>query len=90
MNVVEGLIDCRAAGGPYSPYMEDSRYLLAFGADAERITRAPGVSVLRRLRDVVIVEVERSQAVELADGADYVYVYRSPTDALLALSVFEQ
>ncbi|MGH2590869.1 MAG: hypothetical protein ACRDGW_08745 [Actinomycetota bacterium] len=66
------------------------KYLLAFGADTERVTNAPGVSVLRRVYEVVVVEAERSLATELADGGDCVRVYHSPEDALLALSVFER
>ena len=58
--------------------------------DADKITNAPGVSVLRRVRDVVVVETESSQAERLAGEGGHVHMYRSSTDALRALSVFER
>lgn len=70
--------------------MEDRRYLLALGEDADRVTNAPGVSVLRRVRNVVVVETGIAQAVRLAHEGEYVHVYRSSTEALRALSVFER
>lgn len=70
--------------------MEDMGYLLALGEDADKITNAPGVALLRRVRNVVVVEADRSQAVRLADEGEHVHLYRSSTAALLALSVFER
>jgi hypothetical protein len=69
--------------------MEDVKYLLALGDDADKITNAPGVSVLRRVGDVVVVETESSQAVRLSHESEHVHVYRSSIEALRALSVFE-
>ncbi|MGZ5351504.1 MAG: hypothetical protein ACXWXQ_00920 [Actinomycetota bacterium] len=70
--------------------MEDRRYVLALGEDADKVANALGVSVLRRVRNVVVVETGSSQAIRFAHEGEYVHVYRSSTEALRALSVFER
>ena len=66
------------------------RYVLALGDDADRVEIATGTAVIERLPDVVLVEADESVARELAADGEYVHVYASPHDALLALSLFRE
>lgn len=83
----------RPATGPrYSGYImgggETIRYVLALGEDADRVEKAAGTAVIERLPHVVLVEAEDSVARALAAEGDYVHVYSSPHDALIALALF--
>ena len=67
----------------------DRRYVLGFGDDAEAVVRAPGVTLIRQLPRAALVQTDRALAAALAAAGEYVAVYRSIGDALLAIAVFE-
>lgn len=64
-------------------------FVLALGADAEQVEDVEGVNILRRVRNVVLAEVDKLQAERLVDAGEYVHAYRDRDVALRALSVFE-
>jgi hypothetical protein len=64
-------------------------YLFALGHDAEVIARSPGVRILRRLPDAVVVETDFALAIALREGGEYVAVYDSAVEALLAVALFD-
>jgi hypothetical protein len=64
-------------------------FVLAVGPHADEIEDAEGVTVLRRVRDVVLAEADTLHARELEHVGDYVQVYRARDAALRALSVYE-
>jgi hypothetical protein len=68
----------------------DTRYVLAFGEDADVVQRTRGTAVVERLSNVVLVEAELELADRLAADGEYVQVFASPHDALRVLSLFRE
>jgi hypothetical protein len=64
-------------------------FVLAVGYGADQIEDGEGLTVLRRVRDVVIAEADTLRAQWLAQVGDYVQVYRDRDAALRAFSVYE-
>jgi hypothetical protein len=64
-------------------------FVLAVGDDADQIEHAEGVTVLRRVRNVVLAEADTVHAQGLENVGEHVQVYRDRDAALRALSVYE-
>jgi hypothetical protein len=65
------------------------RYVLALASDASAVAESPGVAVLGRLPEAVVVEADVQLAASLAEAGQFVTVYSSPADALRALALFD-
>jgi hypothetical protein len=86
------------AARPDAQYMEvryvdvsddERRYVLGFADDAAIVADAPGVTVLKRVPQAVLVEADRGLATALARAGEYVAVYRTISEALRAIVLFE-
>jgi hypothetical protein len=64
------------------------RYVLAWGDDAAALAELEGVTVLRRLPNVVLVTVDAGRASAIAHGDPLIHVYDSREDAMRAFSLF--
>jgi hypothetical protein len=64
-------------------------YILALDHDANVIARSPGVRVLRRLPGAIVVETDLALAIALSEAGEYVAVYDSAVEALLAVALFD-
>jgi hypothetical protein len=67
----------------------DRRYVLRFGDDAAVVADAPGVTVVRRFPKATLVEADRGIALALARAGEYVAVYRTISEGLRAVVLFE-
>jgi hypothetical protein len=68
---------------------DDRRYVLGFADDAAIVAETPGVTVLKRFPKAVLVETDQGLATALARAGEYVAVYRTISDALRAIVLFE-
>jgi hypothetical protein len=64
-------------------------FLLALDHDADVIARSPGVRILRRLPDAIVVETDLAHAIALSEAGEYVAVYDSAVEALLAVALMK-
>jgi hypothetical protein len=67
---------------------ETSTFVLALGADAEPVSKVPGIRIVSRTEHAVLVEADPRLAQALAVAGDYVAIYVHYVDALRAFNLF--